>query len=169
MTKLPSTGYYSRWMQDRQTNHRDDMVSTEHHMQDLMSKYAIPSDTAYAQVASQENAGPGYNDRGDRDQDRDRGYAGRWQGRLSPDDQNKFNKKYAKWQEANAKHDRDDIDKHARSMDEIMMIRGNMTRPMRNGRATGRDAIVTTSPKMKARCKRSWPNTIFRAMFPMTC
>src|SRR5215471_15309708 len=43
-------GYYSRWLQDRQTNNRDDMVSMEHHMQDLMGKYAIPSDTPYAQV-----------------------------------------------------------------------------------------------------------------------
>jgi hypothetical protein len=113
-------GYSSRWMQDRQTNNRDDMVSMEHHMQDLMSKYAIPSDTAYAQVASQENAAPGYNDRADRDQDGDRGYARRWQAQLSPDDQNKFNKEYTKWQEANAKNDRDDIDKHARNMEEIM-------------------------------------------------
>src|SRR5215469_13683136 len=106
-------GYYSRWLQDRQTNNRDDMVSMEHHMQDLMGKYAIPSDTPYAQVASQENAPPGYNDR-------DRGYAGRWQGQLSPDDQNKFNKEYTKWQESNAKNDRDDIDKHARNMETIM-------------------------------------------------
>src|SRR5215469_16376226 len=37
-------GYYSRWLQDRQTNNRDDMVSMERRMQDLMSKYAIPSD-----------------------------------------------------------------------------------------------------------------------------
>ena len=113
-------GYYQRWMQDRQNNDRDDMVSMEHHMQDLMSKYAIPSDTPYDQVAAQESVPPRYDDR-DRDRDRDdRGYAGRWQGRLTPDDQNKFNKEYTKWQESNAKNDRDDIDKHARNMEEIM-------------------------------------------------
>ena len=113
-------GYYQRWLQDRQNNDRDDMVSMEHHMQDLMSKYAIPSDTPYDQVATQDNSQPRYNDR-DRDRDRDdRGYAGRWQGRLTPDDQNKFNKEYTKWQESNAKNDRDDIDKHARNMEEIM-------------------------------------------------
>ena len=111
-------GYYSRWLQDKQTNNRDDMISMEHHMQDLMSKYSIPSDTPYDQVASQ-NGGP-YSDRGYGDRDRDRGYAGQWQNRLSPDDQNKFNKEYTKWQEANAKNDRDDIDKHARNMEEIM-------------------------------------------------
>lgn len=106
--------YYSRWVQDRQTDNRDDMVSMEHHMQDLMNRYGIPSDTPYDQVAAQNNPGPNY---GDRDDNR---YAGNWQGRLSPDDQNKFNKEYQKWQESNAKNDRDDIDKHARNMEEIM-------------------------------------------------
>jgi hypothetical protein len=113
--------YYSRWQQDRQTDHRDDMVSMEHHMQDLMSKYAIPSDTPYDQVAAQNSPAPGYanRDRDDRDRD-DRAYAGRGQSPLSPDDQNKFNKEYQKWQEANAKNDRDDIDKHARNMEQIL-------------------------------------------------
>ncbi len=40
--------------------------------------------------------------------------------RMSPDDQNKFNKEYEKWQESNAKHDQDDIDKHARNLENIM-------------------------------------------------
>ena len=116
-------GYYSRWLQDRQTDNRDDMVSMEHHMQDLMSKYSIPSDTPYDQVASQNSAAPPYGYR-DRDRDRGYGYAGQWQGRLSPDDQNKFNKEYSKWQESNAKNDRDDIDKHARNMEQIMQRNG---------------------------------------------
>ena len=51
----------------------------------------------------------------DRDSDR---YS--QQGRLSPDDQKDFNQEYGKWQEANAKNDRDDIDKHARKMEDIM-------------------------------------------------
>ena len=45
--------YYSRWLQDRQTGDRDDMISTEQRMQDLMSRYSIPSDTPYDQEASQ--------------------------------------------------------------------------------------------------------------------
>ncbi len=53
----------------------------------------------------------------DRDRDADR-YS--QQGRLSPDDQREFNKEYGKWQEANAKNDGDDIDKHARKMEDIM-------------------------------------------------
>jgi hypothetical protein len=114
-------GYYSRWQQDKQTDNRDDMISMEHHMQDIMSKYSIPSNTPYDQVASQNNGYDNrYNDRGYGDRDHDRGYASQWQGRLTPDDQNKFNKEYTKWQESNAKNDRDDIDKHARNMEEIM-------------------------------------------------
>ena len=113
-------GYYQRWQQDRQNNDRDDMVDMEHHMQDIMNKYAIPPDTPYDQVASQSGAYPARGPNYDRDQDRDRGYANQWQNRLSPEDQNKFNKEYTKWQEANAKNDRDDIDKHARNMEQIM-------------------------------------------------
>lgn len=56
----------------------------------------------------------------DRDRDYNRGYSGQWQGRMSPNDQKDFNKEYGKRQEANAKNDRDDIDKHARKMEEIM-------------------------------------------------
>ena len=105
--------YYSRWVQDRQTSDRDDMVSMEHHMQDLMNKYAIPANTPYSQVATNNDAAaPAYSDHP--------AYVSQWQRRLSPDDQDKFNKEYTKWQEANAKNDRDDIDDHARKMEEIM-------------------------------------------------
>ncbi len=111
--------YYSRWVQDKQNGDRDDMVSSEHHMQDLMNKYAIPADTPYEQITSQNN--PGYYNRSYDNRAYDnRGYANQ----LSGDDQNKFNKEYTKWQEANAKNDRDDIDKHARNMEQIMQRDG---------------------------------------------
>lgn len=104
--------YYSRWLADKQSNNRDDMLSMEQKMQDLMSKYGIPSATAYDEVASQNSTLPPGRD--------DRYYASQLQGRLSPDDQKTFNKEYEKWQESNAKHDQDDIDKHARKMEQIM-------------------------------------------------
>jgi hypothetical protein len=107
--------YYSRWIQDRQNGDRDDLVSSEHHMQDLMNKYAIPADTPYDQVASQ-NA-PGFNQ--PTYDNRSYGNAG-YSGQLSGGDQDKFNKEYTKWQQANAKNDRDDINEHARKMEEIM-------------------------------------------------
>jgi hypothetical protein len=116
--------YYSRWVQDKQNEDRDDMVSSEHHMQDLMNRYAIPADTPYEQIASQNN--PGYNNRGYDNRGYDnRGYDSRgYANQLPGDDQNKFNKEYTKWQEANAKNDRDDIDKHARNMEQIMQRDG---------------------------------------------
>lgn len=130
--------YYSRWSQDRQNGDRDDMVSSEHHMQDLMNKYSIPADTPYDRVASQNevappppaydrgyNNGPAYNNGG-------------YGNQMSPDDQNKFNKEYTKWQQANAKNDRDDIDKHARNMEELMQ-RNNIPQN------TPFNAIATTS------------------------
>ena len=103
--------YYSRWLEDKQTNDRSDMISMEQHMQDLMSKYGVPSNMPYDEVAAQS----GYQGYG-----RDRAYSGPWQGRLSGDDQRNFNNEYRKWQDAMVKHDRDDIDKHARKMQEIM-------------------------------------------------
>ena len=107
--------YYSRWLQDKQTNNRDDMISMEQRMQDVMSKYGIASNTPYEEIASQ--AGYPTPSRYD---DRNRAYAGSWQGRMSPDDQHEFNKEYQKWQESSAKNDRDDIQQRARKLEEIM-------------------------------------------------
>jgi hypothetical protein len=82
-------------------------------MQDLMNRYAIAPGTPYGEVAA-ENTAPGY----DRN-DRDHRYAGTYN-QLSPDDQRKFNEEYRKWQESSARNDRDDIEKHARKMEDIM-------------------------------------------------
>jgi hypothetical protein len=104
-------GYYSRWVQDKQTNNRDDMLNMEQRMQDLMAKYGIASNTPYDELASQ----LGY-----RDDDRTRGYAGSWQGQMSPDDQNKFNKEYKEWLEERREGDLKGIAKHEGKMQEIM-------------------------------------------------
>jgi hypothetical protein len=50
----------------------------------------------------------------------DRNYPPQGQAQMSPEDQNSFNKEYQKWQESNARHDQDDIDRHARRMEDIM-------------------------------------------------
>jgi hypothetical protein len=50
-----------------------------------------------------------------------------WHQKLSPDDQQAFDNEYNEWKEANAKNDRDAIDKHARRMEEIMS-RNNIPR-----------------------------------------
>ena len=57
---------------------------------------------------------------------------------MSPDDQHKFNEEYRKWQESMVKNDRDDVEKHARKMQDIM-ARYNI----RQG--TSFEAIATTN------------------------
>src|SRR5258708_12974485 len=104
---------YNRWFQDKQTNDRDEMIKRERQMQDLMAKYGVPSNTRYDDVVSQlgyPSPGRAY----------DRGYAGSWQGQMSPDDQNKFNKEYKEWLEERGEGDRKGIAKHEGKMQEIM-------------------------------------------------
>ena len=43
-----------------------------------------------------------------------------WQGRLSADDQREFDKQYANWLEDTRRNDRDDIDKDARRVQDII-------------------------------------------------
>ncbi|HKS74583.1 MAG TPA: hypothetical protein VJQ82_15370 [Terriglobales bacterium] len=40
--------------------------------------------------------------------------------RMSPNDQREFDHQYQEWQKAKAKNDRDDVEKHARRMNEMM-------------------------------------------------
>jgi hypothetical protein len=44
--------YYSRWIEYRRTNNRDEIVSMEKRMQDVMVHYNIPPNTPYDQIAS---------------------------------------------------------------------------------------------------------------------
>jgi hypothetical protein len=44
--------YYSRWQEYRRTNNRDEIVSMEKRMQDVMTHYNIPPNTPYDQIAS---------------------------------------------------------------------------------------------------------------------
>jgi len=127
--------YYSRWIQARQTNDRDDVVCMERRMQDLMNRYGIPSDTPYDVVAQQEGAGygdqdrdrdRGYNRDRDRDhdrgwdRDRDRGDVGSWQGQLSPDDQRRFDNAYQHWLHERQENDRNGMSKQESAMQDIM-------------------------------------------------
>jgi len=125
--------YYSRWIQAQQKNDRDDVASAEHHMQDLMNRYGIPSDTPYDVVAQQEGRGYGDQDRDrgygqDRDRDRDRGWdrdnrrgeVGNWQGRLSPDDQRRFDNAYQHWLHERRENDRNGMARQESTMQDIM-------------------------------------------------
>jgi hypothetical protein len=119
--------YYSRWLQYRRTNNRDEIVSMERRMQDIYSHYGIPSNTPYDQIAS--NGGRGWG-RGGRDRDHDNdgdegwrrggqgqggygqggyGRTGNWQGRLSPDDQRRFDSYYSRWQQYRATNNQGEV------------------------------------------------------------
>lgn len=106
---------YSKWMNDSRRNDRDDMDKDVRRMQDIMQRNNIPPDVPYDQIASPGNNN-GY---GNRDYDRDR-YAGYGQTRLSPADQQEFDKAYGKWMKDSRKNDRDDIRKDERKMQDIM-------------------------------------------------
>jgi len=104
--------YYKKWVDDSRKNDRDDIRKDEQHMQDIMGRYDIPADVPYDRIAS---SASGYGDG-------DQGYYGNahsWQGRLSPGDQQEFDKTYSKWLNDQRK-DRDDLPKDERKMRDIM-------------------------------------------------
>src|SRR5205809_8148962 len=44
--------YYAKWMEDTRKNDRDDISEDARHMQDIMTRYNIPADVPFDQVAS---------------------------------------------------------------------------------------------------------------------
>jgi hypothetical protein len=104
---------YDRWVSDSRKNDRDDVDRDVHRMQDIMARNNIPPNVPYDQIATS-----GYNDR-PRGEYNDR-YRGYEQSRLSPDDQHEFDKTYEKWEKDVRKHDRDDIRREERRMQDIM-------------------------------------------------
>lgn len=96
---------YDRWVSDSRKNDRDDVERDVRRMQDIMARNNIPPSVPYNQIAT-----AGYNN----------GYQGYAPSRLSPDDQHEFDKVYEKWEKDVRKHDRDDIRKDERRMQDIM-------------------------------------------------
>lgn len=108
---------YSKWMDATRKNDRDDIGENARKMQDIMARYNIPSNVPFAQVATGGEAGAYPNSANGYP------YAGNpyaQQQRLSADDQHNFDKDYKHWVDARRKNDRDDIDKNARRMQDIM-------------------------------------------------
>ena len=105
--------YYQKWVDATRKNDQDDISSSAHHMQEIMTRYNIPLNVSFDQVASAGGAGAYPNGP----------YQGAYPadaGRLSADDQKNFDKYYAKWVDARRKNDQDDISNNARKMQEIM-------------------------------------------------
>ncbi len=121
--------YYSKWVDASRKGDRDDIAENARHMQDIMVRNRIPVGVGFDQVASNPEPpvnGAHPNSAYPQGAYPSNGYpngayaypAG--QARLSSDDQRKFDKEYEKWMEAQRKNDRDDVDKHAREMEDIM-------------------------------------------------
>ena len=101
--------YFSRWQEYRQRNDRDEIRSMEKRMQDVYAHYNIPSNTPYFWIAS--NA---------RDEDWDSWERDRWRGRLSNEDQGRFDSYYTRWLEYRQQNRRDDVESMERRMRDIM-------------------------------------------------
>jgi hypothetical protein len=116
--------YYSKWVDASRKNDRDDIAENARHMQDIMIRNHIPVGVSFDQIAT--SPAPAYNGAYPAGAYPNAAYpnaaypypAG--QARLSSDDQRKFDKDYEQWMDAQRKNDRDDIDKHAREMEDIM-------------------------------------------------
>ncbi len=101
--------YFSRWQEYRQRNDRDQVRSMEKRMQDVYAHYRIPSNTPYFRIASNS-----------RYEDWDRWEGDRWRGRLSNEDQGRFDSYYTRWLEYRHDNRRDDIASMERRMRDIM-------------------------------------------------
>jgi hypothetical protein len=115
--------YYSKWVDAGRRNDRDDIEKNARHMQDIMAHYNIPPSVPFNRIASGgDYAGnPRYQDGAPYPGNYPGTYpANGYQGRLSPDDQKKFDHYYSKWSDAQRKNDRDDVQENARHMADIM-------------------------------------------------
>jgi hypothetical protein len=101
--------YYAKWMDAQRKNDQDDIDQNARKMQEIMARYNIPPNTAFASIAANANATGAY----------PYGYAQPAQ-RLSAKDQADFDRYYREWLEAKHKKHVGDIDKNARKMQEIM-------------------------------------------------
>jgi|SRR6476660_1745672 len=117
--------YYSRWLDYAQTNDQDNRHSMEDRMRDVMSRYNIPSDVPFDQIASNHNQGYGAHQRPDQNGDNDdRGqhvYRDRQrQSRLSAKDQHRFDTYYSRWLEARETGDRHETASMEKRMLDLM-------------------------------------------------
>jgi hypothetical protein len=101
--------YFSRWQDYRRTNNREQVNSMEGRMQDIYRHYRIPSGTPYFQVASNS-----------RDDDWDAWDRDRWRGRLSGEDQRRFDSYYGRWVEYRRVGDRSQMTSMERRMYDVM-------------------------------------------------
>src|SRR5258708_7475697 len=94
--------YYSRWQEYRQNNDRGQVVSMEKRMLEVYARYNIPPQTEFWRVASNARSG------GDQ-----------WRGRLSANDQARFDSYFSRWQEYRRTNNREQISSMERRMQDV--------------------------------------------------
>jgi len=113
--------YFSRWQEYRRRNDRGQIASMEKRMQDVYAHYNIPSGIPYSAVASsarEEDRNEVRNN--DRDEDQDYGEHDHWRGRLSREDQGRFDSYYQRWLEYRRDGNRSDMANMERRMYDVM-------------------------------------------------
>jgi hypothetical protein len=118
--------YYTHWLDYRQGNDRDNQNSMEERMREVMSRYNIPSDVSFDQIASNGNLGYRVEGRRDGDDDNYGQYRhddrrGQWQNRLSAKDQRRFDSYYTHWLDASQNRDRRQTGNMERRMRDLMV------------------------------------------------
>lgn len=101
--------YFSRWQDSRQRNDRGEVQSMEKRMQDIYAHYNVPPRTPYFWLAS-----------GAGERDWDEWEADRWRGRLSPDDQRRFDSYYSRWLDYRRTNNRSEMSSMERRMQDVM-------------------------------------------------
>jgi hypothetical protein len=114
--------YYSRWVNYRRDNNRDQVESMEKRMRDVMAHYNIPGDVPFGEIASNGGHERDYDRDRDRDRDRDhdRYYGSRWNGRLPADDQQRFDNYYSRWLNYRQQNNREQVESMEKRMRDVM-------------------------------------------------
>lgn len=126
--------YYSRWLESQRNNDGNQRASMEERMRDVMSRYSIPSDVPFQQIASNnqvydthrqgEGDGRQMEERrqmqnGGYGDDRDR-HERREIHRFSGSDARRFRSYYSRWQQYRQTNNRDQAESMERRMTDIM-------------------------------------------------
>jgi hypothetical protein len=100
--------YFERWLNYKRTNNREEIVSMEKRMQDVMTHYDIPLTVPYSALTSSASGNYGG------------GYLDQWRGRLSADDQRRFDSYYTRWLDYRRTNNREEIASMENRMRDVM-------------------------------------------------
>ncbi len=108
---------YSDWVNATRSGDKDDISKNAQRMQSIMARYTIPPTVSFDQVATYP-AGYAYPN-GQYPAAYPPPYPA-YTGRLTADDQKKFDKEYSKWADGQRRGDAEDTNEHAMNMQKIM-------------------------------------------------